>query len=203
MTSAATPFFFYLLAALAIAGSILVVTRRKAAHAALALLVTLLALAGLYLMLYAPFVAGVQIAVFAAVILSLFLFVIVLMNLQRPSHSVFGLADRDFSRIWPLGLLAGLALASSFTYIFVKNRAMFPDRMVSFPESSNTQQIAGMLYGEKGHLGPYIFPLEITSLLLVSAIVGAAILVESSRPEITTDTKERVKTNDQQKGVEN
>src|SRR5512146_1391609 len=57
----ATPFFFYLLAAVMIIGGILVITRQNAVHSALALITTLLAQAGLYLMLYAPFVAGVQI----------------------------------------------------------------------------------------------------------------------------------------------
>ncbi len=63
MTPVATPFFFYLLSGLAVLGGLLVITRRNAVHSALALIVTLLAVAGLYLMLYAPFVAGVQIIV--------------------------------------------------------------------------------------------------------------------------------------------
>ena len=57
MTPVATPFFFYMLSGLAIGGGLLVITRRNAVHSALALIVTLLAVAGLYLMLYAPFVA--------------------------------------------------------------------------------------------------------------------------------------------------
>jgi len=54
-----TPYFFYGLAAVAILSGLLVITRRNAVHSALALIVTLLSVAGLYLMLYAPFVAGV------------------------------------------------------------------------------------------------------------------------------------------------
>ena len=65
MTPVATPFFFYLLSGLAVLGGVLVITRRNAVHSALALILTLLAVAGLYLMLYAPFVAGVQIIVYA------------------------------------------------------------------------------------------------------------------------------------------
>ena len=59
MQPVATPFFFYFLSALALISGILVITRRNAVHSALSLIVTLLALAGIYLMLYAPFVAGV------------------------------------------------------------------------------------------------------------------------------------------------
>ena len=61
----ATPFFFYLLSGIMLIGGVLVITRRNAVHSALALIGTLLAQAGLYLMLYAPFVAGVQIILYA------------------------------------------------------------------------------------------------------------------------------------------
>jgi len=72
MTPIATPFFFYLLSVLALLGGILVITRKNAVHSALALILTLLALAGLYLMLYAPFVAGVRIILYAGGIMVLF-----------------------------------------------------------------------------------------------------------------------------------
>ncbi len=75
--------FLYMLAGLAVVGGLLVITLRKALHSALALIVTLLAVAGLYLMLYAPFVAGVQIIAYAVGIMVLFLFVIVLMSIER------------------------------------------------------------------------------------------------------------------------
>jgi len=195
-----TPFLFYTLAGLAIAGSTLVVTRRNAVHAALALLVTLLALAGLYLMLYAPFVAGVQIALYAVAMSALFLFAIVILNLllnqslklQPPSHSVLRFAHRDYSRVWPVGLAAGCGLLVSFTYALVKSRALFPDLMVSFP-GSNTQQITTMLYGENGRPGQYIFSLEIASSLLLVTIIGAAIQVGSSRSVIAPLKNEEAK----------
>ncbi len=139
----ATPYFFYVLAGLAIAGGVLVITRRNAVHSALALIVTLLAVAGLYLMLYAPFVAGVQIIVYAGGIMVLFLFVIMLVNIERASK------DRQFNRMWPVGLAAACALLALFVSAIVKGKALFPDRMMSLPESSNTQQIAAMLYGEE------------------------------------------------------
>ena len=61
MTPLATPFFFYFLATVAVVGAIAMVVKVNPVHSALALIVTLLASAGLYLMLYAPFMAGVQI----------------------------------------------------------------------------------------------------------------------------------------------
>ena len=83
MAPVATPWFFYVLGGLAVASGLAVITRRNAVHSALALIVTLLSVAGLYLMLYAPFVAGVQIIVYAGGIMVLFLFVIA--SAERPA----------------------------------------------------------------------------------------------------------------------
>jgi NADH-quinone oxidoreductase subunit J len=157
MAPVATPFFFYLLAGLAIIGGVLVITRRNAVHSALALIVTLLAVAGLYLMLYAPFVAGVQIVVYAGGIMVLFLFVIMLVNIERVSK------ERRFNRMSPVGLAVACALLALFVGAFVKGKALFPDRM---------------LYGEAGRTGQYTFAFEIASLLLLVAILGAVIMTK-------------------------
>jgi len=172
MAPVATPWFFYVLAGVAVISGVLVITRRNAVHAALALIVTLLAVTGLYLMLYAPFVAGVQIIVYAGGIMVLFLFVIMLVNIERSSK------ERRFNRIWPVGLAAACALLALFVSAFVKGKKLFPDRPITLPESSNTQQIAAMLYGEAGRMGQYTFAFEIASLLLLVAILGAVIMTK-------------------------
>ena len=172
MAPVGTPWFFYVLAGLAVASGVAVITRRNAVHSALALIVTLLAVAGLYLMLYAPFVAGVQIIVYAGGIMVLFLFVIMLVNIDRSSK------ERQFNRIWPVGLAAACALLALFVSAIAKGKALFPDRMITLPESSNTQQIASMLYGEAGRMGQYTLAFEIASLLLLVAILGAVIMTK-------------------------
>jgi len=172
MAPVATPWFFYVLAGLAVVSGLLVITRRNAVHSALALIVTLLAVTGLYLMLYAPFVAAVQIFVYAGGIMLLFLFVIMLVNIERSSK------DRQFNRMWPVGLAAACALLALFVSAFAKGKALFPDRMMLLPESSNTQQIATKLYGEAGRMGEYTFAFEIASLLLLVAILGAVIMTK-------------------------
>jgi len=168
----ATAFFFYLLAAGAILSGLLVITRRNAVHSALALIVTLLSVAGLYLMLYAPFVAGVQIIVYAGGIMVLFLFVIMLVSIERT------VKDRQFNRMWPIGLLASCALLGLFLSVFAKGKDLFRDRPVQLPEASNTQLIAGYLYGDAGRIGQYTFAFEIASLLLLVAILGAVIMTK-------------------------
>ena len=172
MAPVATPFFFYMLSGLAIAGGVLVVTRHNPVHCALALIVTLIAVAHLYLMLYAPFVAGVQIIVYAGGIMVLFLFVIMLVNIERASK------DRRFNSMWPVGLAAACALMALFVSAFVKSRALFPDRLMKLSEGSNTQDIAKALYGEAGRMGEYTFAFEIASLLLLVAILGAVIMTK-------------------------
>src|SRR5258708_22676445 len=83
MEPVATPFFFYLLGGLMLIGGVLVITRKNPVHSALALIVTLLAQASIYLMLYAPFVAGLQIILYAGGVMVLFLFVIMLVRVDR------------------------------------------------------------------------------------------------------------------------
>jgi len=168
----ATPFFFYLLSGVAIVSALLMITRRNAVHSALALIMTLLSVAGLYLMLYAPFVAGVQIIVYAGGIMVLFLFVIMLVNIERISK------ERQFNRMWPLGLLASCAVLALFLGAFAKGKSLLPDRMMPIPEASNTQGIAVALYGDAGRMGQYTFAFEIASILLLVAILGAVIMTK-------------------------
>jgi NADH-quinone oxidoreductase subunit J len=170
MQPVATTFFFYMLSGLAVLGGILVITRKSAVHSALALILTLLALAGLYLMLYAPFVAGVQIILYAGGIMVLFLFVIMLVNLERSQK------EEQFNQQWIAGILAALALGGLFIGIFVKGNALFPGHAVTMPEESNTQQIAALLYDR--HEGIYMFSFEIASLLLLVAIIGAVVMAK-------------------------
>ena len=166
MQPVATTFFFYLLSGLAILGGVLVVTRRNAVHSALALILTLLALAGLYLMLYAPFVAGVQIILYAGGIMVLFLFVIMLVSIEKAAK------EEQFNKIWLVGLLSAVALGGLLMAVLVKGRGLFPERMALPPEQSNTQAIGMALYGN------YLFAFEIASLLLLVAIIGAVVMAK-------------------------
>jgi NADH-quinone oxidoreductase subunit J len=168
----ATPYFFYAFAGLALAGGILVITAKNAVHSALALIVTLLAVAGLYLMLYAPFVFAVQLFVYAGGIMLLFLFVIMLVNIDRAAR------DRRFNRMWPAGLAAAVALFALLVSAFARGRTLFTDRMFALSESDNTQRVADLLYGANGRMGQYTFAFEIASLLLLVAILGAVIMTK-------------------------
>ena len=166
MNPVAPTFFFYMLATLAIVSAILVITRKNAVHSALSLIVTLLSLAGLYLMLYAPFVAGVQIVLYAGGIMVLFLFVIMLVNLDRAAK------EEQFNRQWHIGILASLVLGGLFLFVYMKGKAIFPATGVAMNEPTNTQQVGLTLFQN------YLLPFEIASLLLLVAIVGAVVMAK-------------------------
>lgn len=166
MEPVATTFFFYSLSGLAILSGVLVITRKSPVHSALALILTLLSVAGLYLMLYAPFVAGVQIILYVGGIMVLFLFVIMLVNLERSQK------EKQFNQQWIPGLLAAVALGVLFVVIYTKGSTLFSQPVVPLPETENTQRVGQLLYTN------YMFPFEIASLLLLVAIIGAVVMAK-------------------------
>ncbi len=166
MTPVATTFFFYLLSGVAVISALLVITRKNPVHSALALIFTLLSLAGLYLMLYAPFVAGVQIILYAGGIMVLFLFVIMLVNIERAQR------ESTFNQQWPVGILASLALGVLFVFVYKRGASIFPLAPAAPPEPQNTQQVGMALFQN------YLLPFEVASLLLLVAIVGAVVMAK-------------------------
>jgi len=166
MEPVATTFFFYFLSGITLLSGVFVITRKSPVHSALALILGLLAQAGLYLMLYAPFVAGVQIILYAGGIMVLFLFVIMLVNIERSQK------EEQFNKQWLVGLAAAVALGGLFVWAFVKGRGLFPYHIPQPIENNNTQQIGVMLYGQ------YMFAFEIASLLLLVAIIGAVVMAK-------------------------
>src|SRR3954467_1606034 len=173
MTPVATPFFFYFLSAVAVISALLVITRRNPVHSALALIFTLLSLAGLYLMLYAPFVAGVQIILYAGGIMVLFLFVIMLVSIETAQR------EHQFNKQWLVGIAAAAALGGLFIAVYTtttSGRTLFPEGRLTYPEGDNTQRVAALLFDRA--TGTYMFAFEIASLLLLVAIIGAVVMAK-------------------------
>jgi NADH-quinone oxidoreductase subunit J len=117
-------------------------------------------------MLYAPFVAGVQIILYAGGIMVLFLFVIMLVSIDR------SVRERQFNSQWVIGIIAATALGGLFMVVFTKGKNIFPEHVLPMVENDNTQKIATMLYGQ------YMFAFEIASLLLLVAIIGAVVMAK-------------------------
>ena len=164
-------FHFYLFGVVAVACALLFVTRRSPVAAALWLVNTLFALAALYIMLGAHFIAAIQVIVYAGAIMVVFLFVIMLLNLGHPSE----LAD---ARGLGWKLAAGLVALALLAETFAVTRSRTPATL-TLPAGALDEAIASS--GAVGVVADslfrdYLLPFEVTSVLLLVAIVGAVAL---------------------------
>lgn len=154
---------FYIVAAVAILAALNVVLQRTPVYSALSLVVVLCTLAVLYLLLGAEFVAVIQVIIYAGAIMVLFVFVIMLLNAERevPSH-------RSKMAKW-LGAPILVAFLVEMLFAIWKQ---FPAR-----SPATTASLAGSP-AAIGHLlfGTYVLPFEVTSILVLVAILGAVVL---------------------------
>ena len=163
--------YFYLLAVVAVASGFLVVTCKSPVNSAIALMMTFVCLANFYVMLNAPFMAAIQIMVYAGAILMLIIFTIMLLNLgtavaRKGSHSIGWatvLSAMIFGQIYYL-----LNRGRPMDMINVKKD--FDAAMVS--QIGHTELIAESLFTK------FLLPFEIASILLLVAIVGAVVLAK-------------------------
>ena len=159
---------FLILSVMMLGSAILVITRRNALHSVIWLIVTLFSVGGVYLMLHAEFLFAVQIILYVGGIMVLFLFVIMLVNLDMAARQA------QFSRHWWVGLVTALIVAAEVGYGFYRGRAGFPlaNESTTAPLMGNTQAIGLSLYRD------YMLPVEIASVLLLVAMVGAVIMAK-------------------------
>ena len=156
-------FFFYAFAFLTIAGAIATITRRSAIHSAVSLIISLLGVAGLYLLQKAEFLFAVQIVLYIGGIMVLFLFVIMLVNLDEAAK------QRQFRGAWWIGLAAVFGVALEFMYfVWKRGEIVWPAGTITAPGGpGNTELIADVLFRE------YLLPFEVASILLLVAVVGS------------------------------
>lgn len=168
-------FLFYLFGGLALASAFVVVTARNPVASALFLLVTLAALAALFVLLDAQFIAVLQVIVYIGAILVLFLFVIMLLNL--------GYAYRPDMRPLPWRLVAGgvgLALVIQLAIAVRPARSLREAAGTTGPEALVALQQAKGVVGAVAEplFTDYLVPFELTSILLLVGIVGALLLAK-------------------------
>lgn len=161
--------FFFIIALVAILGAGGMVFSRNAVHSALFLVANLFCVALLYLSLNADFLAIVQVIVYAGAIMVLFLFVVTLLN---PSQ--VELPNRLRGQGWAAGILAAFLLAEVATVIFsgLFSAVKTPTSPPAVDWGDNVHAVGGLLYGQ------FLFPFEVTSILLLVAIVGATVLAK-------------------------
>jgi len=159
---------FFVLAGLAVIGAVSLILQKHPIHSALSLIVVMVALAGLYLLLGAEFVAAVQIIVYGGAIMVLFVFVIMLINLDVSLHQV------QFNRQWWLGLLLALVLGAQLTVAIAVGRSGLPlgEPAPATMLEPSTQLVGRVLFSE------YMLPFEIASILLLVAMIGAVVMAK-------------------------
>lgn len=159
---------FYFFAGIAVASAALMVTRRNVVHSAIFLITALLATAGIFLQLRAEFLFIVQIILYVGGIMVLFVFVIMLVNLDVALHQV------QFNRQWFVALIISAVLAAQVAAaIAVSRRTLYtvPAAPVESLEP-NTERVAFYLFHT------YVLPFEIASILLLVAMVGAVVMAK-------------------------
>jgi NADH-quinone oxidoreductase subunit J len=161
---------FWMLATTTVVASVLVVGQRNPMYSVMLLIVSFCALSGLYVLLGAPFVAAIQIIIYAGAIMVLFLFVVMLLNVptEDPPH---GYHARLFGGAGPrrIGALLSLVFVIQLAWALRQVRgASLPSRDVQ--PSSSVYDIGVTLFRE------YAFAFEATSVLILVAMVGAIVL---------------------------
>ena len=167
---------FSVFAVVSVAAALLMVLQRNAMYSALFLVLIFFCLAVFYILLGAYFLAVVQVAVYAGAIMVVFLFVIMLLNLGHPSEisDIRGKWGRIIAGLFGIALLAQLGAAS--------RNALVP--ALQLPQAPTD----GAINGTAGVIGPiagpmfkeYLLAFELTSVLLLVAVIGAVVLGKKS-----------------------
>jgi len=159
---------FFVLATLAVIGAVSLILQRHPIHSALSLIVVMIALAGLYLLLGAEFVAAVQIIVYGGAIMVLFVFVIMLLNAGVEEHtSISKMAGAP-------GLLLVVALAGMVAATIARSTE-------SIQTTSQTGQLASTLGISNMIFKDFVYPFELTSFLILVAVLGATVLAQREK----------------------
>jgi NADH-quinone oxidoreductase subunit J len=163
---------FYFFAVIAVAGAVLTVTQRNAVHSAIFLITSLLATGGIFLQLRAEFLFIVQVILYVGGIMVLFIFVIMLVNLEVALHQV------QFARQKWVALIVALALAAQVGLMLWASGKM-PGQglpgVAAAPANRlppNAEDVAKSLFSS------YLLPFEIASVLLLVAMIGAVVMAK-------------------------
>src|SRR5689334_7143363 len=159
---------FCVLSAVTLISAILVITRRNAMHSVIWLIVTLFGVGGIFLLQHAEFVFAVQIILYVGGIMVLFLFVVMLVDID------VALKHARFARQWRLALATCVLLLGVLGYaLYNRGQGLnLPSRPMVNAPAQNTQAIGMALYQN------YMLPVEIASVLLLVAMVGAVVMAK-------------------------
>lgn len=156
---------FLILAAIAVAGAVSVILQREPIHSAISLVTVMVALAGLFLLLESEFIAAVQIIVYAGAIMVLFVFVIMLLNAGTEERTNMSRMARFVGVPLAVFLLIELAYQIGTATLSMKAQPV---------ADGATRGLSMLLFQD------FVFPFELTSILILIAILGALVLAQRS-----------------------
>ena len=165
---------FVLFAALCLAGAVNLLFQTHPISSALSLIVVMTSLAVLYLLLGAEFLAAAQVIVYAGAIMVLFTFVVMLLNAGREERT---LGSRAYWAVgFPAVAVLMAVLATVVIHITGLGTATLGDNLSSQPGQTNLEQLSKVLFTD------LLLPFEVTSVLILVAILGAVALARSTEP---------------------
>jgi NADH-quinone oxidoreductase subunit J len=168
--------FFYGFAAAAVVTSFLVVSQSNPVYSVLLLIGSFLALAGLYVLLAAPFVAVIQIIIYAGAIMVVFLFVVMLLNAPREDVAQADMFESAATRAF--GVVLAVALVGELIWAVSRSRSGIAPGLGAERETAwSVTEIGQVLFRD------YAFAFEVTSVLILVAMIGAIALASRRRTE--------------------
>lgn len=169
---AINPVFFYIFSSLAVACALLVVLKKNPVASAFSLVLVFFCFAGIYALLDAHLIAALQILVYAGAIMVLFVFVIMLLNQDTPSFDI----GRSHVSVKIGAVICAALLLGAFVWSFQQTAVPSPVGAFSVENveaaGGNTRVLSELLFSE------YILPFELTSVLLLAALVGAVAIAK-------------------------
>jgi NADH-quinone oxidoreductase subunit J len=169
-----TQILFWFLSVLALGGAIMVVASKNPVHSILYLIITFFAISGHYILLNAQFLAIVNIIVYAGAIMVLFLFVVMLMNLNAESEP-----PQKSKYLLYAGIIAGSSLL--LLIVAALKKADVGKQLVQLKEGDVglINNLGKVLFTD------YVFPFEISSVLFLSAMIGAVVISKRESSKTT------------------
>jgi NADH-quinone oxidoreductase subunit J len=162
-------FLFILLAIISIASVLGMIISKDQAYNALFLIVAFVAMGGLFALLEAPFIAAVQIIIYAGAIMILFIFVVMMINLRK------GIEPEK--KKWIAYLAVAVAAVLVAELLLTIKGALEPVSSAALEKLGSPTDLGRLLFTK------YLYPFEITSILIIAALVGAIVLVKKREKE--------------------
>lgn len=160
-------YLFVLFAIMAIATAIAVVISKNTVNSALFLVINLVSLAGIYLLLQAQFLAVIQLLVYAGAIMVLFLFVIMLLNLDN-EEKLFN----KFRFRYGVAFIVGIIVLAQLLYSIGSWTKVLPAVSPKMAHVGTVEAVGNVLFSH------YLLPFEVTAILLTAAVVGALLIAQ-------------------------